>query len=49
MRESLFIGFELGPATLELVLCTLLLLDINKKSGTIKLQTYDGLPVVIDN
>ena len=32
MRESLFVGFEVGPATLELVLGAFFLLNINKQS-----------------
>lgn len=31
MGESLFVGFEVGPATLELVQVTFLLLNINSK------------------
>ena len=31
MRKSLFVGFKVGPATLELVLGTFFLLDINRK------------------
>lgn len=51
MRKSFLVGFKIGPASIELVSASIVLLRLVKAQDDLhSLQkTYKGLPIVVDD
>ena len=50
VRKSFLISFEIGPASIELVLTLGVLLSLVKvRTATTVCKTYEGLPIVVDD